>query len=152
MGNIPEEHHKSKRVLKPYSELDVEIGARIRFLRKNIRMSLCDLGTAIGVTYQQMQKYEAGINRISVGSLIFIAEALNADPAILLAGLTPAGRDSEGDAKAKLAESSESQRLNRLFAQLSSAQDRALVVEFVAYLAARKRKPPPRPPAKSGVG
>lgn len=103
-------------------------------------MSLSYLGESIGVTYQQMQKYEAGTNRISASSLIYIAGALNTDPASLLAGLTPAGREGDDDARAELAVASDSRRLSRLFAALNSDEDRDLIVNLAAYLAAREER------------
>jgi transcriptional regulator with XRE-family HTH domain len=142
MTNSSEESHKEKRILKMRGEIDVEIGGRIKLLRKNMRMSLSDLGEIIGVSYQQIQKYEAGTNRISVSSLISIAGALNADPASLLAGLTAIGQEGGVDARAQLVASADSQRVNRLFAALDSEEDRALVLELAAYLTARERRRP----------
>jgi transcriptional regulator with XRE-family HTH domain len=140
MTNYPKENRQNQRPLKAFGELDAEIGSRIRLKRKMIGMSLFDLGANIGVSYQQMQKYESGTNRISVSSLIFIAAALNTDPASLLFGLTPGGREGGVDARAQLAASAGAQRLNRLFAELNNEQDRALVVRLTAYLAARESR------------
>jgi transcriptional regulator with XRE-family HTH domain len=59
------------RLRDPY---DREVGLRIRTLRISRRMSQTDLGTRLGVTFQQVQKYENGVNRVSAGRLRRVAE------------------------------------------------------------------------------
>lgn len=49
--------------------IDVRVGAQIRLRRKQIGQSQTDLATALGVTFQQVQKYEKGTNRISASML-----------------------------------------------------------------------------------
>ena len=55
---------------------DAEIGKRVRTLRLHRGMSQAELGTHLDVTFQQIQKYENGANRISAGRLHRIAEIL----------------------------------------------------------------------------
>lgn len=55
---------------------DVALGERIRARRIQVVMSQEDLGRALGVSFQQIQKYEKGTNRISSGRLIQIVNAL----------------------------------------------------------------------------
>ncbi len=55
---------------------DVEIGQRIRAQRLNRSMSQTELADRLGVTFQQVQKYEKGVNRVGAGRLEQIAEAL----------------------------------------------------------------------------
>jgi transcriptional regulator with XRE-family HTH domain len=57
-------------------EIESRIGKRIRAARKHRKMSLSALGDELGLTYQQVQKYETGINRISASTLLKIADAL----------------------------------------------------------------------------
>ncbi len=64
--------------------IDAEVGARVRARRRELRMSQSKLGDRLGVTFQQVQKYERGSNRISASSLVLIAEALQCRPADLL--------------------------------------------------------------------
>lgn len=59
------------------SEIDKEVSARVRAVRLSKRISQDKLGSAIGVTFQQVQKYESGENRISIGRLCGIAAALD---------------------------------------------------------------------------
>ena len=56
--------------------VDVHVGARMRELRKSQGVSQTDLGSAIGVTFQQIQKYEKGTNRVSASMLYAIARRL----------------------------------------------------------------------------
>jgi transcriptional regulator with XRE-family HTH domain len=55
---------------------DVEIGRRMRARRLELRMSQEELGKAVGVTFQQIQKYEKGANRVGGGRLQRVCEAL----------------------------------------------------------------------------
>ena len=58
------------------SESDIAVGERIRARRNQIQMSQEELGKALGVSFQQVQKYENGRNRITSGRLIQIVVAL----------------------------------------------------------------------------
>ncbi len=58
-------------------DLDQEIGKRIRVARTLVGMSQTQLGEALGVSFQQVQKYERGANRVSGSSLWNIAEQLD---------------------------------------------------------------------------
>lgn len=88
---------------KAPNQIDKEIGTRIRLRRTQIGLSQTKLGDALGITFQQVQKYEKGTNRISVGRLNQIAQTLGVNatyflPAVdgtgLPAGVTPLDKDS----------------------------------------------------------
>ncbi|QEE12685.1 helix-turn-helix domain-containing protein [Bartonella krasnovii] len=55
---------------------DISIGKRIRHRRISMRLSQKELGSHLGVSFQQIQKYEKGLNRVSAGRLQEIANAL----------------------------------------------------------------------------
>lgn len=57
--------------------IDIEVGKRVRYLRTVKGISQTELAAALGVTFQQVQKYEAGKNRISASRLVAIAVALD---------------------------------------------------------------------------
>jgi transcriptional regulator with XRE-family HTH domain len=57
--------------------VDVHVGARVRAERVRRGLSQTELGQAIGVTFQQIQKYERGANRISASMLVRIARAVD---------------------------------------------------------------------------
>jgi transcriptional regulator with XRE-family HTH domain len=69
------------------ADVEVQIGERIRSRRIQIGMSQVQLGQALGVTFQQVQKYEKGANRVSGGRLLKIAEALECDVTNFFEGL-----------------------------------------------------------------
>jgi transcriptional regulator with XRE-family HTH domain len=56
--------------------IDVEVGARIREHRRLLSISQTKLAVAVGVTFQQVQKYERGANRVSTSMLVHIAHEL----------------------------------------------------------------------------
>ncbi len=64
--------------------IDVAVGLRLRTLRKAKGMSQEQLGRSLGITFQQIQKYERGTNRISASMLVKSARALNVTPTALL--------------------------------------------------------------------
>ena len=64
--------------------IDVAVGARVRQRRTELGLSQSDLGQQIGLTFQQIQKYERGSNRISASKLLMIAEVLGTTGSALL--------------------------------------------------------------------
>jgi transcriptional regulator with XRE-family HTH domain len=61
------------------SDIDKHVGARIRLRRNSVSMSQTDLATQLGLTFQQVQKYEKGTNRVGSGRLAEIATILGTD-------------------------------------------------------------------------
>lgn len=68
-------------------KVDKFIGGKIYSLRLAKGLSRQQLSKVIGVTHQQLQKYEKGTNRISVGRLVLIAKALSKDVSYFYEGL-----------------------------------------------------------------
>ena len=56
---------------------DIAIGQRIRTARLESKMSQTDLGETMNISFQQIQKYENGKNRVSARDIVLIAKALN---------------------------------------------------------------------------
>ncbi|WP_142416015.1 helix-turn-helix domain-containing protein [Bartonella massiliensis] len=56
--------------------IDLCVGKKIRLRRKMLKMSQTTLGNALGISFQQIQKYENGLNRVSAGRLMEIADIL----------------------------------------------------------------------------
>ena len=73
--------------------VDVHVGTRLRQRRTLLAMSQTKLGDAVGLTFQQIQKYERGVNRVSAARLLQIAAVLKSTGAALLGELDTA----EGD-------------------------------------------------------
>ena len=77
---------KSKMIqgIRGAGVIDIHIGGRIRAMRNLKEMSQGELGERLGISFQQVQKYEKGMNRVSGGRLLQIAAALDCTPADLL--------------------------------------------------------------------
>lgn len=56
--------------------IDIEVGRRIRLRRNEVGMSQTQLGDELGITFQQVQKYEKGVNRVGASRLVRISEVL----------------------------------------------------------------------------
>lgn len=65
---------KAKKLLKQYND---DIGVRLRVARLEAFMSQEQVGEIVGVSFQQVQKYERGIDRISAASICLLSEKLN---------------------------------------------------------------------------
>ncbi len=68
-----------KRGSNAYNPIDVHVGARLRARRTLLGLSQTALGDAIGISFQQLQKYEAGSNRISASRLYELSKNLDVD-------------------------------------------------------------------------
>lgn len=73
--------------------IDVHVGRRLRDRRLSLEMTQEELGAKIDVSFQQIQKYERGTNRISVTRLLRLAAALDADVSYFYAELSRNPRD-----------------------------------------------------------
>ena len=69
----------------PVKKIDKATGEILKRYRKAAGMSQAELGRAAGITFQQIQKYECGQNRVSVSRLFQLAETLGVEPAALVA-------------------------------------------------------------------
>jgi len=76
-GNFPEEAASSTKRNKHPNSIDILVGARLRLRRNLIGLSQTQLGNAIGVTFQQIQKYERGTNRMGASRLYQLSQLLN---------------------------------------------------------------------------
>ena len=84
---------RNARAPKTPDKTDIEVGRLIRLQRLARSLSQTELANEIGVTFQQVQKYEKGANRISMGRLIRVGRALEVNVSYLLGadmGATPA--------------------------------------------------------------
>lgn len=86
----------SKQIIKKRANaVDVYIGKRLRCLREAKRVSQTELADFVGVSFQQVQKYEKGDNRIGGSMFYNIALALRVTPQYFFMGLPGMGEDEE---------------------------------------------------------
>src|SRR5262245_40739358 len=98
--------------------LDIEVGRRVRELRLQRRMSQGKLGQELDVTFQQIQKYEKGTNRIGAGRLMRIAQIFGVPLSDFYSDGMPAGGESENVSEA--IEAASALRLLRAYSQIRS--------------------------------
>ena len=121
---------------KAATPMDALVGSRLRTRRKQLRISQEKLGKEIGVSFQQVQKYENGTNRIGAGRLAEISKVLDVPVAYFFTG-SSAGSSSDGDradARAVLSEPGATELL-QAYAQIGSLALRNAVVRLARDLA-----------------
>ena len=74
-------------VAKRFGKVDGHVGRRVRERRREIGMSQEKLGNALGISFQQIQKYEAGTNRVAAGRLWDMAGILEVDVGYFFEGI-----------------------------------------------------------------
>ena len=131
---------------KKPNPIDIHVGSRIRLRRTMLGMSQEKLGESLGITFQQIQKYEKGTNRVGASRLQNISSILNVPVSFFFEdapGEQSAGGGVSGMAEASSSNyvvdflsSSEGLQLNRAFVKISDAKVRRKVVELVKALAA----------------
>ena len=124
--------------------IDVEVGGKIKAQRRLVGMSQNTLADRLGVTFQQIQKYEKGTNRVGASRLQNISNILNVPVSFFFEdapGDTSSGQSGMAEASSSnyvvdFLSSSEGLQLNRAFVKISDAKVRRKIVELVKALAA----------------
>ena len=80
--------------------VDVHVGLKIRARRNLLGLSQTELADAAGITFQQVQKYERGANRVGASRLMQFSEALGVPPAYFFEGAPTAGKRRRRRARA----------------------------------------------------
>lgn len=116
-------------------EADVEVGARLRSRRRQMRSTQEVLADALAVSYQQVQKYETGKNCLSPSKLIALANLLEVEPAFFLAS-TEADAWSVVEAIVPAIESDRDWvRLNQAFRRIQNPSLRRVIVRLINGIA-----------------
>ncbi len=113
--------------------IDVAVGARVRVRRRSIDISQTQLGQALGITFQQIQKYEKGTNRVSASMLVRIAAKLETSVAALV------GEDDSAPAEAVVYAqlgTPGAQQLLAAFAAIGESETRRAILTLACRLAA----------------
>jgi transcriptional regulator with XRE-family HTH domain len=118
---------------KQQDPLDIEVGRRVRALRLEKGMSQEKLGNQLARTFQQIQKYENGTNRIGAGRLQRIAQILGVSVSALYPDPVPAGRTSQE--VAELIDTSSSLRLLRAYSRMRSPSLQRALTTLVEEIA-----------------
>ena len=133
-------------MLKVPNPIDKHVGSRVRMRRMLLGLSQEKLGEALGVTFQQVQKYEKGMNRIGASRLQDIAKILDAPPSFFFEGAptqaaaaAPQGGFSEGQSATFVVDflsTVEGLQLNKAFAAIKDPKVRRRIVDLVVAIAA----------------
>jgi len=129
--------------VKSPDHVDIEVGQRIRIYRKAKGLSQTTLADQLGVTFQQLQKYENGTNRIGAGRLMRIAQVLGV-PVTTLLGVNDT-TEIKSSARRKVTSSlrlltlSSALRLLRSYEIINDRKIRRSIVKLVERIATRRR-------------
>jgi len=119
---------------------DRHVGARVRIQRMVRGLSQTKLGDAVGVTFQQVQKYESGANRVSASRLQQIADVLKVKPDFFFDGASGKPVSNSGSKDTAVIEgfisSPEGISLSKAFAKITDSKTRRSVVALVEQIAA----------------
>ena len=124
--------------------VDIHVGSRVRSRRAQVGMSQEKLGDHLGITFQQIQKYEKGVNRISASRLQHIARVLTVPVSYFFEDAPGPRAKATGAADAQSAsnlvdflQSEEGGRLNSAFARIKDQRQRRRVIDLVRAMADR---------------
>lgn len=126
---------------KKPNPIDIHVGARIRLRRNMLGMSQEKLGDHLGITFQQIQKYEKGTNRVGASRLQAIASILEVPVAFFFEdapgnpGVTGLAEENATTYVVDFLSSTEGLRLNRAFVRISDPKVRSRIIDLVRALA-----------------
>ena len=129
-------------VKKAPNPIDKHVGSRVRMRRMMLGMSQEKLGEALGLTFQQIQKYEKGTNRVGASRIQQISEILQVPVSFLFEGgptsTTGGNGFSEGTSPTYVADflaTSEGLALTRAFTRITDTKLRRSIVDLVEQIA-----------------
>jgi transcriptional regulator with XRE-family HTH domain len=117
--------------------IDALVGRNIRIHRLDQGLTQTEFGKRIGVTFQQVQKYEQGVNRIGGGRLYKIADVLQLPISAFFEGADHTEHKVKESPLALLAEA-HALKMLQAFCQIDDAETRRLLVEVAQRLASRR--------------
>lgn len=126
---------------KKPNPIDIHVGSRVRLRRNMLGMSQEKLGESLGITFQQIQKYEKGTNRVGASRLQAIASILSVPVSFFFEDAPGADGDVKGLAEdattfvVDFLNSTEGIQLNRAFARISQPKVRRKIIDLVKALA-----------------
>jgi transcriptional regulator with XRE-family HTH domain len=142
MGQVPARLTSETRVAiaakKQANPIDIQVGNRVRIRRMLIGMSQERLGDLLGLTFQQVQKYEKGVNRIGAGRLFEVSRILNVPVDFFYEGVNDAAQGAneiDGAPVMDFVSSGEGLQLSLAFMKIKDAKVRKRVLDLVKSLA-----------------
>jgi transcriptional regulator with XRE-family HTH domain len=136
---VTNEPSRSTRKRRAGAE-DVEIGRKIRALRLQRGLSQTSLADGIGLTFQQVQKYEKGTNRVSAGRLQKIADLLDTPITFFYRGAgVPTKKNETRNTGLALVQTKGAMRLLRSYADISSRTTKYALVVLAESLRNKER-------------
>jgi transcriptional regulator with XRE-family HTH domain len=121
--------------------IDVHVGGRVRMRRKFCNMSQTELGEKIGLTFQQVQKYETGANRVSASKLYQISQTLGVPVSYFFTGYSEGEEPSDDTALdseravGAFLQTDEGIQLAEAFPRINGAKKRRKLLDLVRSLA-----------------
>ena len=142
MTAAPMEERNARRA----NTVDSHVGARVRLRRMLLGMSQEKLGESLGLTFQQVQKYEKGVNRIGASRLFDLAHVLGVPVQFFYDEIDPAGHNghqgmsgfAERPAETYVVDflgSRDGLELNKAFVRITDPKVRRSVIDLVRSLA-----------------
>ncbi|MEZ5804890.1 MAG: helix-turn-helix transcriptional regulator [Rhizobiaceae bacterium] len=130
------------RVKKP-NPIDVHVGARIKLRRNMLGMSQEKLGESLGITFQQVQKYEKGTNRVGASRLQDIASILSTPVAFFFedapnresTSMPLRAEEAPGAMAMEFCSTAEGLALNRAFIKITNPKTRRRIIDLVKSIA-----------------
>jgi transcriptional regulator with XRE-family HTH domain len=142
--------HKTRT--KAPDACDADVGRRIRAQRLLCHMSQTELGNRVGITFQQIQKYEKGVNRVGAGRLARIAEVLSVPVAFFFSGdQRPSETNDNINSGLNFLESAGAVRLVRAYSQIEDPQIRRALVDLAEEVAGQKGRKSSKSAALAGL-
>ena len=142
MRQVPARQTDETRVAiaakKQANPIDIQVGNRVRIRRMLIGMSQERLGDLLGLTFQQVQKYEKGVNRIGAGRLFEVSRILNVPVDFFYEGVNDAAQGAneiDGAPVMDFVSSGEGLQLSLAFMKIKDAKVRKRVLDLVKSLA-----------------
>lgn len=141
VGSAPEERNARRA-----NTIDSHVGARVRLRRMLLGMSQEKLGESLGLTFQQVQKYEKGVNRIGASRLFDLAQVLGVPVQFFYDEIEPLDHHSHASALGFAERPTESYvvdflgsrdglELNKAFVRITDPKVRRSVIDLVRSLA-----------------
>jgi transcriptional regulator with XRE-family HTH domain len=114
--------------------VDIHVGSQLRIKRLAMGVSQADLALQAGVTFQQIQKYEKGTNRLSASKMFILAKRLGVEPSYFFEGLENQGDDEQHAFIKSFLENPDGIEICRHFEQIKSKKIRNGLAAFVKTL------------------